>query len=234
MERFLIAHATQEFRAMTGHNPIPALCLALLGAMSGCQLVGVVAENYRRTQTRTVNAESLALEAKTFAVVVSADRGIHAQFPLLAESLAAKITERLANPANTPRAAGYVPTPDVVRYISDNPTWALKEKSELARALGGVDRLLIVELLEYRLHAPGNPYIWDGVGSASVAVYDPTSPNPEMPVFERTITVRFPDQQGRGPEEMPPTLVNSALMLRIVDRVSWLFYTHEEPYDPTY
>lgn len=218
---------------MTGRLRIAIFCLALT-TLCGCQLVGVIAENYRQTQTKTVRAESLALDGKSFAVIVTADRGIHAQFPLLAESLGAKITERLANPANSPRAAGYIPTPDVVRYVSDNPTWAMKDKADLAKALGGVERLIIVEILEYRLHAPGNPYVWDGVGSAAVSVYDPASASPEMPIFERTITVRFPDQQGLGPEEMPATLVNSALMLRVVDRASWLFYSHEEPYYPKY
>lgn len=208
--------------------------LFLLGALSGCQVVGVAVEHYRRDATKTVAAESLALEGKSFAVIVTADRSIQGDFPNLPDMLAVRITERLANPANLPPAAGFVPPADVLRYIYDNPSWYLKDKKNLADALGGVDRLVILELLEYRLHDPGNAYVWNAVAAGTVSVYDPSSFTPEIAVMEKLVTVKFPDKIGLGPDDMDATLVNAALSLRMVDRTSWLFYDHQEPYYPTY
>ncbi|GJQ29804.1 MAG: hypothetical protein HBSAPP03_16880 [Phycisphaerae bacterium] len=207
------------------------LSIALLG---GCQVIGVAVENYRKDATRTIPAECVALQAKSFAAIVTADRAIQGDFPMLTEVLTAKVTERLSNPANLPAASGFVPARDVLRYIYENPSWGLRTKSDVARSLGGVDLIIVLELLEYRLHDPGNPYVWDAMASATMSVYDPTSPTPEIAVFEKPITVRFPDKRGMGPEDMNASLVSQALTLRLIDRATWLFYEHEEPYYPTY
>lgn len=206
----------------------------MLAALSGCQVVGVAVENYRKDATKTIRAESLALEGKSFAAIVSADRGIQGDYPMLMEIVTAKVIERLSNPANVPPAAGFVPARDVLKYVYETPSWSLKTKSEVATALGGVERVLVVELLEYRLHDPGNPYVWDGMASATVSVYDPSSPTSEIAVFEKTVSVKFPDKKGMGLEDMNASLVSQALTLRLVDRATWLFYSHEEPYYPTY
>ncbi len=205
-----------------------------VAALSGCQVVGVAVEHYRADAKKTIQAESVALEGKSFAAIVAADRGIQGDYPMLMEVVTAKVIERLANPANVPAAGGFVHPRDVLKYVYETPSWSLKVKSEVASALGGVDRVLVVELLEYRLHDPGNPYVWDGLASATVSVYDPSSPTSEIAVFEKTVTVRFPDKRGTGPEDMDISLVNQALTLRLVDRATWLFYSHEEPYYPTY
>jgi len=91
-----------------------------------------------------------------------------------------------------------------------------------------------VELLEYRLHDPGNAYVWDGRASATVSVFDPTSTSPDLALVEKTVTVKFPDSQGQGMDEMNVRLVNSALAQRLIDRATWLFLNHEEPNEITY
>lgn len=226
----------QARRACGGVRRLAGIALvagALLGA-GGCSIVGAVAENYRKDATRKVEAETDVLSGKTFALLVSAPRSVQGDFPALVETLAARCTERLSNPANVPAAGGFVPPADVLRYMYSTPAWTLRSKTELGKALGDVDRLVLIEVSEYRLHAPGNPYVWDGVASALVSVYDPRSRTPEIALFERTVLVKFPDKQGDGPEQMAAALVNSALLARLVDRATWLFYDHQEPYYPTY
>lgn len=206
----------------------------MLPALNGCQIVGVIAENARRDGTHKVSAASNALEGKSFAVIVQPDRAIQGDQPALTEYLTRKITERLAAPTNTPRAGGYVSADDVLRYTYDHPSWNLRPREELARALGGVDALVIVEVYEYRLNDPGNRYIWDGIAAGTVSVFHTATGTPDLAVLEKSISVKFPDQTGLGRDQVGQSVVNTALASRFVDRVSWLFYDHEEPNEQKY
>jgi hypothetical protein len=205
----------------------PALGLAL----GGCQLIGAIAANAERHGTRKVAARTDALSGRSFAVVIQADRSIQGEFPGLVEYISEKATGLLGQPTNVPRAAGFVPPADVIRYLYDNPGWELRPRRDLARALGGVQRLIVIDLNEYRLHDPGNPYLWDGAASATVTVFNPDSETSELPVMEHAVSVRFPDSSGMGPDQMDRRVVNSVLAARLAEKVAGLFYDHEEPND---
>lgn len=210
------------------------LVMAAAAGIPGCQLVGAIGANAEHTGSHRVEAQIVALEGKSFAVLVLAGRSIQGEYPSLVDHLTQKITERLAKPEAAPRAAGYVPPADVLRYTNNTPGWALKSKEELGRALGGVERLVVVEVIEYRLTDPGNRYVWEGVASGTVSVYDATGPGSELALTEKATSARFPDSLGHVDEEMSGQVVNSALAARFVDRVSWLFTAHDEPNDIKY
>lgn len=214
----------------------------LLGALAllvfpGCY-AGALIESYKRGSTKTVSAEYTRLEGKSYAVVVAADRAIQADHPLLTDHITSRVTERLAVNTNIPVAGGFVPAPMVLKYMYNTPGWSTASRTELANVLGGpgqrVDRIIYIDLYEYRLADPGNQYEWDGVAAGTVSVFEIDSTLPEEPAFERTIQVRFPGKKGIGPEQMDRVSVTSALALRFIDRASWLFYQHEEPYYPEY
>jgi hypothetical protein len=209
--------------------------LALAGlCLGGCQLIGGAIELYRKDATHEIKAENTGLKGKTFAVVVSADRMIQADYPELVEYMCKRVTERLADNKNEPRAGGYVPADQVLRYLYDNPSWPSKTMVDLAKGLGGVDRIVYIELNEYRLHEPGNSYEWSGVAAGTVALVEIDSPVPETFAFEKVVSVTFPDEKGYGPTQMPQNLVSTALAARFIDRASWVFYDHQEPYYPKY
>jgi len=211
--------------------PIAALSLCTL---SGCQLVGGALENVRRDSSHEVKAEYRGLEGKTFAVVIAADRYIQSDHPLLVDYLTTKITDRLAQRTNTPVAGGYIPAVDVLRYLYDNPGWSSKPKAELARGLGGVDRIIYIEITDCQLREPGNQYEWDGVTSGTVAVLEIDTNLPEEYAFQKNISVAFPGKKGFGPDDLSQNAVATALALRFVDRASWLMYDHQEMYYPEY
>jgi len=200
----------------------------------GCELVGGAVENYKRDSTHLIKAEYTGLEGKTFAVVIAADRAIQADHPGLLEFMTKMMTDRLSEHGNVPQPSGYVPADDVLRYLYDNPSWPSKPMTEVAQGLGGVDRIVYVELHEYQLHDPGNLYEWAGVAAGNVSIVEVESPTPDTFAFERTIGVKFPDKKGFGPNEMASNLVTSALASRFVDRTTWLCYDHQEPYYPDY
>lgn len=206
----------------------------LLSTLGGCQAVGFMAESYKRSSTHEVKAEYTGLEGKSFAVVVTADRMIEADNPGIVDRVCVKVTERLSSPTNMPRAAGFVPAKQVLRYLYDNPSWPARPLSELAKGLGDVQRLVYIELNEYRLHDPGNPYEWNGVTTVNVSVLELDGATPDTFVFEKPVTVRFPDKKGIGTDQIGADAVTSALSLRLIDRTSWLFHDHQEKYYPDY
>lgn len=212
----------------------PVVGVTIAMALAGCSAVGGAIENYRRSTTKTVAAEYAGLEGKSFAVVIVADRTIQAEHPGLVEYLESNITQRLAQPANTPRAGAFAPPDEVMHYLYNNPSWNSRTRVELAKGLGGAQRLVLIEINEFRLHEPGNAYEWDGVASGTVGVFEIDSARPEDYAFQRSVNVKFPDKKGYGPNELAQSAVQSALALRFIDRASWLLYTHEEPYYPEY
>lgn len=210
----------------------------LLGTLAlgagGCQIAGFFAGAYQDNAPKTVEAIYTGLAGKSFAVVVAADRGTQGDYPGLIDYLATQVTARLSSPTNKPAAGGFVPAAQVLKYTYDNPAWPARTRTDLAKALGGVERLVVVEVTEYRLHDPGNAYTWDGLASAQVAVYELDGDLPETPAFQKSVSVPFPDDKGYGPEQLPQAGVNTALAQRLVDRVSWMFYEHDEKYNPKY
>ncbi|MFG0306815.1 MAG: hypothetical protein ACF8Q5_11440 [Phycisphaerales bacterium JB040] len=196
-------------------------------------MIGGMAESYQRTGTTKVMAEYEDLAGHSFAVVVNADRSIQADEPGLLSRLTTRITDRVArNLLGTPGTA-YVPSDRLLNVLYNNPQWPALPPSELGEMLG-VERLVWIDLVEYRLTESGNEYIWDGVAAGSVAVYDITSALPDDPIFLRNVQVTFPDSSGFVRNEIPEAAVTSELSNRFVTRTAWLFYEHEEPNTITY
>ncbi len=210
------------------------LALASVSLLAGgCAIGGAFAaleESRRRHSTHEVKAQYTGLDSKTFAVVVAADMSIMADFPNAPDLILSGVNERLREFAN---ASGYIPSRDLLGYLYANPRWRALPRSELAKELG-VSRIVWIELMEFRLTDPGNQYVWAGVAGGTISVLEADGPLPEDYVFERAVSVKFPDADGYGPDELPGGAVATTLVNRFVDRASWLFYNHQEPYYPEY
>lgn len=204
-----------------------ALLLATAAALAGCAIAGVAAvagKAISESGTRKVQAEYAGLAGKSFAVVVAADRTIQAEHPGLVEFLTIKITQRLAEHSG---ASAFVPPADVLEFLFRNPAWPAKPLDDLAADLG-VQRLVYLDLFEYRLHEPGNAYEWDGVAAGRVAVIEAESALAAY-AFDHLVRVRFPGKAGFDRESLTRQVVNTGLAQRFIDRAAWLFYDHEEP-----
>lgn len=207
--------------------------VAALTVTPGCvigTLIGGAVESYKKDSTHAVDAQYTGLAQQTFAVVVSGDRSIEADHPGLLATLTDRVSGRLYEHGG---ATGYIPARPLLAYLYDNPRWSSRPPAELAKELG-VSRLVLVEVQEYRLNDPGNQYLWDGVAAATVNVIETDGVLPDEYAFSSLVQVKFPNKQGIGPAEMNRDVVTSALVARLVDRVTWLFYTHQEPYYPEY
>ncbi len=199
-----------------------------LGGLSGCTLLGGMIESYRQTGTRTVPVKYDGIAGKSVAVVVSADRSIEADFPGITGTLIERINDNILKYAGPSFG---MPSPQLVQYLTNNPQLMAKPRGELAADLG-VQRLIVVELQEFRLNDPGNQYLWEGVAIGQVSVVEADGPLPDDYVFSERVQVGFPDEKGIGPEQYGRDVISSALLKRFIERSSWKFYDHEEPYYP--
>ena len=220
---------------------MPRSCLLLLltlssATLSGCvaaALVGGMAESYKRTSTRAVAAEYLGLSGKSFAVIVSGDRMLQGQFPTLFPRIMDRTVARLIFPEHAVGATHVVPPIAMMEFQLSNPDWVAWSYPRLAEHLG-VERLIIIEVLEYRLNEPGNSYLWDGLAIASVGVVESDGYNPTEFAFSKTVQVTYPSEAGQGQADLPESQVRAGLEQRLLDRITWLFYEHQEPYYPEY
>jgi hypothetical protein len=219
-----------------------AILIAMLAGVSlmaaGCTALGfggAMIESYRRTTKRTVEAEYTGLEGKRWAVIVVADRIIQADFPQIVPYITSRVTGMVSSQEaqNSVAAAGFIPADRLLPYLYQHPRWSAMPRSELAKDLG-VERLIIIELLEFRLNEPGNQYVWAGQATGTVGVIEADGRIPDEFAFERPVRVQFPDKDGYGPTEIPRDGVSTELARRFVDRSAWLFFRHEEPYYPDY
>jgi hypothetical protein len=205
-----------------------------LAAMAGCStiggLIGGMAQSDRLHSTQTVEAKYPGLAGKSFAVVVAADRSVQADFPQVVGDLTITISEEIRKHAGP---SGWVPPRDVLKYQYAHPGWSAMSLDKLAAEFG-VQRLIYIDLREYRLNDPGNAYLWAGVASGTVSVLEADEPMSSEFAFQEPISVKFPDGNGFGPQQIPRETVRDALSRRFADRASWLFFAHEEKYYPEY
>lgn len=207
--------------------------LALAAANSGCELLGVLGTAYEENADHLVRAQYEGLKGKTYAVLVVSDRGIEADFPGVTAEITARINDRLADPANATGATGHIESKALLTYLFNHPEAATKPGGKLADDLG-VDRIIRVDLYEFRINDPGNQYVWDGVSAATVGVIERESITPDEYAFRSTTRVTFPDKSGITQSDISGQVVMSALVKRITDRVTWLFHDHQEPIKITY
>ncbi|MCC6229669.1 MAG: hypothetical protein IT432_10620 [Phycisphaerales bacterium] len=207
--------------------------LMLAASMTGCELFGVVGTIYEENADHLVKSQYEGLKGKTYAVLVVSDRGIEADFPGLTAEITARINDRLADPANATGATGHIESKALLKYFFNHPETTTKPGGKLAEELG-VDRIIRVDLYEFRINDPGNQYVWDGVSAATVGVIERESITPDEYAFRSTTRVTFPDKSGITQSDISGQVVMSALVKRITDRVTWLFHDHQEPIKITY
>jgi hypothetical protein len=176
------------------------VCIAAL-PLQGCAVAGfggAMIESYRRNSTKPIEGEYHGLKGKNWAVVVAADRAIQGEHPDLVVYLTAKTTERLVRHQDVVGkeeaigAAGYVKAEDVLKYQYEHPGWIAMPKGDLAKALG-VERLIWIEIVEYRLNEPGNQYLWSGLAAGNVDIFEADGEAPDEAAFSKTLRVGFPD-----------------------------------------
>lgn len=214
---------TTHLRTLAGLSL--AASLLLLGGCKIGQLIGGMAGSAQRQGSTEFKAKYAKLQDKSFAVIVAADRSIQSEYPSVVTIITAEMSKRLSEHAG---ATGVLPAAEVLRYQSQHPGWVAKPLGDLAKTLG-VDRVVYVDLQDFSMTDPGNPYVYNGVASGVIHVAEVESEVASEFAFGERVSVKFPDMSGMSPTQIPRDQVFSELTRRFIERSAWMFYQHEEP-----
>ena len=199
---------------------------AVLAAMlPGCALVGATTYAIAGpTKTVTVPAEYTGLEGKSVAVMIAGDEYLLYRYPkaqiLLATNIAARIVEnidgvRMVNPQ------------PITKFQKENPEWMTLPYGELIQRVQ-VDRIVLVDLGDYRLHDPGNRELWRAVIEGNIGVVEADSRDPDNYAYYKGVRATFPEDGGVGVLESDQETVELAVTTLFAQKVAKLFYTHDE------
>lgn len=210
-----------------------AILVLLLTATfaGGCNILGffgALEEQRRRTGKVWVDGEYDGLEGQKVAVVVDASNDIYAIYggEKVVGAILVEIIARLEANAN---AESIVPATEVVRVLYDKPDLLKRTYDEVAAEFK-VNRLIVIQLDEFRLAEPGNQYVWSGQAAGNLLVIEADSYIEDDVRLEQYVNVTYPDQANATIDDMTAQAITLELLRRFTNRSSWFFYRHQERY----
>jgi len=197
---------------------LATLLLMVLLASVGCGTAG-------SAKVTQVDAQYLGLENRSVAIIVSTSDATSFNFPNARPIITGEITRRVA--ANVPGVT--VSDPQAVLAWQDaNPYWRIRPASQLVRQLN-VDRLVLVEIGEYRTHEAGDRHVLRGVITATVNIIEAEAPDPDNFGASYTLDAMYPEPSesrigriGEGEEQ-----VEFMTQIRFCEYAAGLFFDHE-------
>lgn len=226
----VLGRAASRWRRTTAALGAAAASLALL-TTPGCVvpgLIGAMGQSFESQKLIEVAAQYSDLADKSVAVVVNVGLDIRWSDPGMAIDITNQVSRFIA--LNVEGARVMNPA-QVLLWQDATPQWDALPLGEVAASLN-VDRVVYVDIYEYRLNPPGNRFLWEGVCAASVGVIERDGFDTDS--FADTFEVRaeFPDAEGVSRDMISGNAIAAALKSRFIQRTAWLFYKHEEPKYP--
>ncbi len=201
--------------------------LIALGVAGGCNVAGYVADVVAGGESPPIHVESEyhSLANKSVAVIVNADMPVLYEFPQVQLEIAAAVNEKLADGV---KGIQLVRARDVVEYQQRNIYWNTATPRELMAALD-VERLVWIDVIEFRTNEPGNSIMYRGVISARVNVHEADADKPNDPAYGTIVSAAYPPDRPEGVPEADPMAIRKGAL----DMFSWAtagkFFDHEQP-----
>ena len=176
-------------------------------------------------QVIDVKGQYADLANRSVAVVVSMSDYAEFNHPNAKLMITEEMTRRIK--ANVPGVTVTSPR-EIIRWQRDNAYWATRPPSMLIRQLK-VERLVLVEIGEYRTHEPGDKHVLRGVISASINVVEAEAADPDNFGASFTKNVMYPEpgesKIGRvGDDE---AVIEARTQIRFCETAAGLFYDHQ-------
>ncbi|MCC7145520.1 MAG: hypothetical protein IT443_03670 [Phycisphaeraceae bacterium] len=177
-----------------------------------------------RKKVYKVAAEYRGLEGHSVGVLVSANDVTLLYSPNAPELVAKQISADLQAHVTGIRLAD---PKQLAEFSERNPYWSVTPFRDLLARLQ-VERLIVIELVEYRLRDADNSFMWRGYSLANVSVAAADAEDVERPVYQTQVRAFFP-AGGRSPgmANVEPQIMDTGLSRALAEQVGGLFYDHE-------
>ena len=207
------------------NRPRPTTPTTLLLAIAAVMLLAGCNNMPGQPEVIDVKARYLGLDNHSVAVVVATRDYTDFNYPDARPDMTREITRRIQ--ANVPGVTVTDPE-QILKWQEDNPYWATRPPSALIEQLK-VDRLVLVEIGEYRTHEPGDKYVLRGVISATVNVVEAEAPDPDTFGGSYNKTVMYPRAKDSliGKAGVSEQKIEAQTQYRFCEEAAGLFYDHE-------
>ncbi|MBT8485488.1 MAG: hypothetical protein KJO43_07900 [Phycisphaerae bacterium] len=208
-----------------------ACVFAFAAASGGCaigHLIGGMLQNEEYQKLVETPPEYADLSGKRIAVVVDADLSVTYNHPKLVEMVTTGVTMRIGR--DVPEAAVVHPQ-TILAWQWRTPQWNAMPYADLCESLN-VDRVVFIDIYEYRLNPPGNRWLWEGVCAASVGVIEREGFDPDMFADSFNVTSNFPSVTGVERTAASEGQIETGLLAQFIQKTAWLFHDHLEPKYP--
>lgn len=194
-------------------------------AGGGCDVAGMLAvavfgDTFATTK---IDAEYNGLEGKQVAVMVAADEMTLYQYPRAAEQISRSITGMLNG---NMKEVHVIAWERVLKYQRANPDWGITPYGQMIEALH-VDRIVYVDLTEYRTHDPGNLHVGRGVVRANVGVAEAQFKNSSGFAYQQTVNAVYPSDNNIGIPEADKQSIQEGLSVALATNIVRLFHDHK-------
>lgn len=199
-----------------------------LGGCAFTNLIGGMSQNYEYSKQIEVLPEYSDLENRTVAVVVAVDMSLLYEYPTLVAKISDGVARRIARDVPGARV---LPSGTVVAWQYRTPQWEALPYGDIADQLN-VDRVVYVDLYEYRLNPPGNSWEWEGAAAANVGIIERGGFVADVFADEFHVVAKFPQESYITRESADRETIEFGLLSELIKRTAWLFHTHLEPKYP--
>ncbi len=202
------------------------LSCVLVGATAGCNLVAFgayVLEGDDGAKRVIVEADYAGLAGQSVAVLVEANEYVLYEDTAAPGDLAAGIASVLR--AQVPDCR-VLDSKIVAKFQTDHPHWSTMSRADVMDQLDA-DRLLQIELLEYTLNEPGNPYVWRGAASARASVTERGDDDADEAAYANTVRVAYPPGRVAGEVNSDRDTIRRGTLGLLSHKIAQLFYTRE-------
>lgn len=188
-------------------------------------IIGAVGNEIERNKKLEVLAEYEGLANRTVAVVVHADASTLYEYPQVVVNVAANVGFRIQREVE---GVSVLAPATVIQWQYATPAWSTLPYGDIADELG-VDRVVFIDIYEFRLNPPGNQYMWEGVAAGTVGVIERESADRDMFAASFDVRTQFPLASEPIPREAATAqAMLQGVMTKFVQKSAWLFYTHLE------
>jgi hypothetical protein len=203
------------------------VCMAPAGCAAG-KLIGGALQNEEYQKLVDTPPKYDRLQNKTIAVLVQADLATLYEHPDLVANITGGVSGRIQR--HVPGAQVLDPK-FVLNWQYRTPQWTALPFGELTQQLN-VERIVHIDLLEYRLNPPGNRWLWEGVCVGRVGLVEREAIDPDVCAEMFDVSAKYPNITGVGRESAPERAIQDGLLYQFIERTAWLFHQHLEPKYP--